>query len=356
MRVPVMAPLVLLVPGLFGGSAGGCAGDDGAGTETHAEPTESGSGGESSGTDETATEGAGSTTTSTGGSTGESTGGAETEGTSTGAELHGVVDLVPIYEPGSAWIDNPTAQAMVESVFADVEGTLRTSGPWDATIEVFLTDDNPGFAHTTFDTPFVAVEQGGQTVLVVGPWAEIVQGAEDLNGPAQADGSGHDFAVHFNVSENADNAGLLRHEIMHGLGAVNSVANPTMSAMDVPGGPTPGARQQVALYDLQIVDANGDPLVGDYDPDDGTFAVQPVVLDGTMAEWTDGSAGLRFRGVADDASDLEMELGTFPNGDDAILLLNEPSLLMSAAAHPTWNTVAEPDRAFFRALGYSVAP
>ena len=51
-----------------------------------------------------------------------------------------------------------------------------------------------------------------------------------------------------------------------------------------------------------------------------------------------------------------MELGTFPNGDDAILLLNEPSLLMSAAAHPTWNSVEEPDRAFFRALGYSLAP
>ncbi len=352
MRVLITAPLVLLIAG----SCVGCSGDDGAGTETSAEATSTA--GESSSTDEgTTTEGltGASSTTSTSGSSGGSTG-AETEGTSTGAELHGAVDLVPIYEPGSAWIDNPTAQAMVESVFADVAGALRTSGPWDATIEVFLTDDNPGFAHTTFDTPFVAVEHGGQTVLVVGPWAEIVQGAEDLNGPAQADGAGLDFAVHFNVSENADNAGLLRHEIMHGLGAVNSVANPTMSAMDVPGGPTPGSRQQVALYDLQIVDANGDPLVGDYNPDDGTFAILPVVLDGTMVEWMDGSAGLRFRGIADDAGDLDMDLGTFPNGDDAILLLNEPSLLMSAAVHPTWNTVAEPDRAFFRALGYSVAP
>jgi len=28
---------------------------------------------------------------------------------------------------------------------------------------------------------------------------------------------------------------------------------------------------------------------------------------------------------------------------------------MSAGRHPTWDTLAEPDRAFFRAMGYELA-
>ena len=50
----------------------------------------------------------------------------------------GHVTFVPIYEPGSAWESNMAAQQMVEQVFTDFASMIRTSGPWNATIEVFL--------------------------------------------------------------------------------------------------------------------------------------------------------------------------------------------------------------------------
>ena len=43
---------------------------------------------------------------------------------------------VPIYEPGSTWEKQGAARQMVDVVFADFEATLRTSGNWNATVEV----------------------------------------------------------------------------------------------------------------------------------------------------------------------------------------------------------------------------
>jgi cysteine-rich repeat protein len=266
----------------------------------------------------------------------------------------GVVDLVPYYEVGSAWESNPTAQNMVDTLFAQVEATLRTSGYWDATIEVYLTDDNSNFANTTFTGGWKEVQVDGQTLRVQHPWAKIVQGAADPNGPIQPDGSNHDFAIHFNVLAQGTNAGLLRHELMHGLGCVNSIPFPTMSFSDVLGGLDPGTRHQAALYDLSLADSSGIPLLADYLSTDSSFEVQPYSIELTHASWSDGSSGLTLVGVADDGSPYPMPLMTQSNADGSHTNLSEPSTVMSSADHPTWDTVEEPDRAFLRAMRYHV--
>jgi hypothetical protein len=76
----------------------------------------------------------------------------------------------------------------------------------------------------------------------------------------------------------------------------------------------------------------------------------------TFTSWTDGEAGLAFRGIGDSGQDVDMTLGTFPTAVGSVVQLNGPRLLMSAAVHPTWDTIAEPDRAFFRAMRYTVVP
>ena len=35
--------------------------------------------------------------------------------------------------------------------------------------------------------------------------------------------------------------------------------------------------------------------------------------------------------------------------------MNEISEVMSASSHPTWHTIDEPDRLFFRAMGYNLS-
>ena len=48
---------------------------------------------------------------------------------------------------------------------------------------------------------------------------------------------------------------------------------------------------------------------------------------------------------------------SFPVSDSqGQISLNEPAELMSAGAHPTWDTLDEPDRAFLGAMGYTLAP
>jgi hypothetical protein len=86
------------------------------------------------------------------------------------------------------------------------------------------------------------------------------------------------------------------------------------------------------------------------------FRVASYDIEPTFAEWTDGYAGVAFRGIADAGGNYDMQLTTVPDGEGALLLLNEPGTLMNAGEHPTWDHLGEPDRAFFRALGYQLAP
>ena len=51
-----------------------------------------------------------------------------------------------------------------------------------------------------------------------------------------------------------------------------------------------------------------------------------------------------------------MACGKFPLGNsEGQLRLNQRAELMSANAHPTWDTLDEPDRAFLGAMGYTLA-
>lgn len=269
----------------------------------------------------------------------------------------GRVDFVPIYETGSAWESNDTARSMVDTLFADLEATLRSSGTWDASIEVYLSDDNTGNANTSFEQTFSDTMVAGQRVVVVPAWREIVEGSADANGPALADGTGAEFTIHFNVADHEANAGLLRHEMMHGLGAVTTIASFTMSSADELTGPAVGERKKVALYDLHLVDLDGQALLGNYQASTEDFEIQSYRVDPTLVSWMDGDGGMFFRGQADNGGNLDMACSTFPfNADLGGLVLNEPSNLMSASKHPTWNTLGEPDRAFFRAMGYQFVP
>lgn len=267
----------------------------------------------------------------------------------------GRVDFVAVYEAGSAWVTNAGAQAMVESVFADFESNLRSGGAFDATVAVYLTDDNPANANVTFDRTFSLAIVEGQEVDVVSAWHVIVMDA-DPNGPASPDGRGTEFSVHFNVTEHGDNRGLLRHEMMHGLGAVGSSDWFTITDANVITGPVAGERQRAALYDLRIVDTTGTPLFADYDGADGTFVVQAVEVDALFVDWMDGDGGLLFRGIAGDGSIADMSLLTGPGrAGGGELRMNEITDVMTAGIHPTWDTIEEPDWSFFRAMGYRVA-
>ena len=108
------------------------------------------------------------------------------------------------------------------------------------------------------------------------------------------------------------------------------------------------------MYDLQLVDDSDAPLLTDDAPSDSTVAVAAYEIQSTFNVWTDGDAGLFFREVGDDGGPVLMPMSTFPTGDGATCRLNEPSLLMRASAHPSWDDVAEPERAFFLAMGYRV--
>lgn len=116
----------------------------------------------------------------------------------------------------------------------------------------------------------------------------------DADTQRTADGAGAEFTVHFNVANQEDNAGLLRHEMMHGLGAVNALPSFTLTDAGVLGGPVPGESVSAALYDLQLVDLEGDPLLADYDPANETFEVQSFAIETTLLEWMDGDGACSF--------------------------------------------------------------
>ncbi|MFT5357934.1 MAG: hypothetical protein ACI9KE_005171, partial [Polyangiales bacterium] len=262
-----------------------------------------------------------------------------------GSSTGGNVSFVPIYEAGSAWDSNAEARTMVDEVFTDFSAHLRTSGAWESVIEVYLSDDNDQNANTSFGGMLVA-EVDGQSVRVVAAWASIVQNVVDE--PASPDGANSEFSVHFNVDANSDNRGLLRHEMMHGLGAVNSLPNFVMTDADELTASMPGERIEAALYDLQLVDLDGERLLGNYAG--GTYEVQPYRIETTLVEWMDGGGGIFFRGIEGSGS-IDMECGTFPLGPErGGIVLNEPADVMSAGVHPTWDTIAAPDLAFFRAM------
>lgn len=269
----------------------------------------------------------------------------------------GRVEFEATFESGSAWIGNPAAQEMVERVFSEFERNLETPGAWNAVIEVYLTDDNPGTAHT-FIGSYGDTIVDGFAVRAPNAWLQINDGILDPNGDILPDGANYDISVNFNVAGHADNDGLLRHELMHGLGSVAFIDWPRMTQSNVVEKPGVGTEIAVSVFDLNLVDLNGAPLLGAYNATTGEFRLNDYAIESTYSSWTDGDAGISFVGEADDGGAVEFQLGTGPDGNDALLFLNEPSDVMFASSRPPgeWDIVNDADRAFLRAMKYRVVP
>ena len=264
------------------------------------------------------------------------------------AEAFGRVDFVPIYETNSAW-ESEVARTMVDNMFAQFESVLRTSGTWDATVEVYLTDNNEGTASTS--RRGVRTTYQGRRVQVDPAWSVIVLG-EDPNGPADAEGNGAEFRIDFNVPRHEDNPGLLRHEMMHGLGASGSDPDFTFGTDGQISTWSVGSRFVPTVYDLQLVDLNGNPLLGNYA--DETFEVLDIQVATDRAQWEDNQGGVFFRGVRNGVS-FDMPCGIFGReGGPLTMLLAEPANLMNARAHPNWDSLDEPDYAFLEAMGFNI--
>lgn len=277
--------------------------------------------------------------------------------TSTKDDGYGHVHFTAVYEPESAWIGNSEAQEMVEGVFSQFESVLSTSGDWDAEIEVYFTDDNEANASVSFheNSRTQRVVYQGQTVYVVPAWNKIVLNAEDSNGIGEADGSSSDFIINYNLERHPKNPGLLRHEMMHGLGAVFRQYRPMLDGQDnFIQSPKRGSKTLASIYDLAIVDLDKKPLLHNYSSEDGTFEINDYRIKETLEEWKKGDAGMFFRGIDDEGKPYDMQLGTFPWKEGGYIGLNEPNELMGAGSHPTWHTIDKPDRAFFRAMKYRI--
>ncbi|MCP4498631.1 MAG: hypothetical protein GY822_01530 [Deltaproteobacteria bacterium] len=236
---------------------------------------------------------------------------------------------------------------------ADFSAHLRTSGDWDTHVDIYLTDDHTNYANVSFDGTFRSVIYDGQELEGVGAWTKIVQGAMDEDGAVTSTGEGSDFMIHFNVDEQSDNAGLLRHEMMHGFGAVGTLPWFSMSEADELGGVVAGEQIRASIYDLQLVDLDGNFLMGDYDAATGMFEVQEFSIEQSLDQWMDGDGGLLFRGRDADGF-MDMSLITGPGNAGGLLRMNKILDVMSAGAHPTWATIEEPDLRFFRAMGCAV--
>lgn len=268
------------------------------------------------------------------------------------------VDFVAVYEPGSAWERHPEAKEAVEEMFSQLEATIKTSGDWDTEIEVYFTDDNTANANVRFLAEHAIVEHEGKALRVVPAWNKIVRNAPDENGSGKTDGSSADFIMHFNVEGHQRNPGLVRHEIMHGLGAVSQLVRPVMDPSgEIIRRPIVGQRWIPGPYELRLVDRDGSPLLEDYDAESKTYAIREFRLEADFETWQKGDGGLAFRGIDARGESVDMPCMTFPtgeSGENARIRYEEPEQLMSARAHPTWHTISDIDRAFLRALGYEL--
>ena len=286
--------------------------------------------------------------------------------------LAGRVDFVPYYETGSSWWDpvhGPAYRQSMEDMLGQFEAVLRTSGTWDASIEVFFKEDGTTAYASTSNANYANVTHLGSTYRAVGAWREIVQGAADDNGTTvnltNGDGSETEIDWNFSLSTPDRNPGLLRHELLHSLGMTSYLSDemPTMAqdgsiTKNNVGGVTPAF-----VYDSRIVDLNRNAVLGGH-VSGINYTVNNYAVDNN---WDDqNGSGLAFHAIADDGGDLYFELtswnsdgvrnGTGIGTQVGSVQSSHPLDVSYAYAHPTWNTLVEVDRAVLRAMGYTIAP
>ena len=125
----------------------------------------------------------------------------------------------------------PRWKGRLLTFFGQFEQSLRTSGSWNTTIEVFVTDNEFSVHASASPGSSSIVEYQGKEFIAPNAWQQIVQGVEDPSGPIQADGSGRDIVVNWNMflSQPQSNIGLLRHELLHGLGMLSYLPAPRIN-------------------------------------------------------------------------------------------------------------------------------
>jgi hypothetical protein len=277
-----------------------------------------------------------------------------------GSARAGTVDFVLYFEPGSFWVGNYTAQAAMESMFGQFEQTLRTGGNFNASIEVYVTDNEFSAYASASPGSTGIVDFQGRQFLAPNAWQQIVQGTDDPNGPIQPDGSQRDITVNWNLglSQPQSNTGLLRHELMHGLGMLSSLRGPTMAITGAITRPGVGQETTARVMDAALRDLNGNPLLAGYNGDYSRHVLADYTVDSI---WDDGNeSGIVFRGIADDGSPLDMSMNswqanaTYSGGVD---LSHITQVSYAYVRNAEWNYVNASDRAFFRGMGYrAVAP
>ena len=279
-----------------------------------------------------------------------------------GNAIAGSVDFVPYFQTGSSWWNATNGAAYRQSaddMLGQFEAVLRTSGAWDASIEVFFKEDGTGAFASTSSANFDSVSHNGSTYQAVGAWREIVQGAADDNGTSvdlnNGDGAETEIDWNFSLSTPDSNAGLLRHELMHSLGMTSFLGNemPTMTG-GVVTKRNVGGTTSAMVYDARILDLNQNPVVGSH-VNGISYNVNDYAVDD---DWSDANgSGLSFHGIADDGSDMYIALTSWNSGptSDGGVQASHPREVSYAGSHPTWHTLEEVDRAFFRGMGYTLS-
>ena len=274
----------------------------------------------------------------------------------------GRVEFLVKLKPGSQWVLNSRALAAVESMLGQFEAVMRTSGPWDSTIEVLLTDEeSTAFASAGPGSSGIALYQG-KRVRVPNSWQQMVLGVDDPNGRIRPGGKNSDIIINWNfaLSRPEINVGLLRHEMMHGLGMTSLLPEPSMAIGGAITRPGIGREHTASAYDTALYDLQGDPLLAGVN---GAGAHRHVLADYAVdSDWGDANeSGIVFRGIDDEGASVDMivnsrQASETRTGQVDFDHLSEVSYRLP---HPReqWGVVNAADRAFFRGLGYqAVSP
>lgn len=289
--------------------------------------------------------------------------------------VFGHVSFITHYQKGAGlmWDGHPDRLAGLKAVYDEFSANLRTSGNWDAVIDVCLDETAPPGANVygRAITPSFQTTFRGFPVRAVPAWQKITQNV-DPNGAVGSDVmTGCDFRMQWNfaLGEPSTNPGLARHETLHGLGASSIAAgqymldNPSVTWTSGGAPITPTTRLIPSVHDLMLVDKNATSLFLDPNASGYLFLTNPV-FDPSASAIVNHSTGMRARGIGDDKGDYFMTIEANGSLTTRICSLDLSHLweLMYATSstpgapmnHPNFNHIAAPDRAWFRAMGYKV--
>lgn len=269
---------------------------------------------------------------------------------------YGAVHFVPYFEPNSQWTNDTEAQNAMISMLAQFESILRTSGSWNATIEVYFNDNET--------SAYASAQVGGWSISkflsrdLIAPtaWVKTVLGIADPNGVIDSNtGIGADITINWNfaLSQPLNNQGLLRHELLHGLGMQSFLVNPSWSATAGVTKPNVGAPVSATIFDAGLVDLGNRTLLGD-SKGNGQYILNDYSVD---SDWQDSNrSGVAFVGVLDSGYVTLMPIMAGNPGDsyDGTIDFSHVLGVSYVGDHPDWGTVTQADRTLLRGLGYKV--